>query len=322
MNAYWNDKRANYENIKVPAYVVADGVTSLHPTGTLAAFRRMASKDKWLRINNSNEWYDQSNPENQKDLLRFLDHFLKGAKNGWEKTPPVRVSLIDAGGTDKDVTFSSWPPEETRYKALYLDATGGSLSEKPVPWAASARYPATTGQSTFTITFDKDTQLTGYMKARLWVEADGADDMDVFVLAEKLDANDNVLVPHADFAQGYFPTVPPPGAQGRLRVSLRELDAKLSTHFEPVQKFRNPQKLRPGEKVPIDIAMQPRAYFFHAGQKLRLTVAGYSIKYTTAGHQVPTLNQGTHVIHTGSKYQSYLQVPVISSKGGEHHDRD
>jgi predicted acyl esterase len=94
------------------------------------------------------------------------------------------------------------------------------------------------------------------------------------------------------------------GAPGRLRVSLRELDPSLSTDFMPVQKFQTSKKLKAGEIVPVDIAIQPRAYFFHAGQKLRLTVAGYSVRYTTAGKLMPTLNKGTHIIHTGARYSS------------------
>ena len=35
--------------------------------------------------------------------------------------------------------------------------------------------------------------MVGYPKARLWVEAEGADDMDLFVLVQKLDANGTPL---------------------------------------------------------------------------------------------------------------------------------
>jgi hypothetical protein len=35
--------------------------------------------------------------------------------------------------------------------------------------------------------------MVGYPKARLWVEAKGADDMDLFVLVQKLDAHGTQL---------------------------------------------------------------------------------------------------------------------------------
>lgn len=311
MNAYWEDKSAKLEQVTVPAYVVADGVTSLHPTGTLEGFRRIASADKWLRINNTNEWYDQYLPANESDLLRFFDKYLKGANNGWETTPRVRVSVIDAGGTDlENKPFSAWPIPQTQYRKLYLDGANAGLSSTAPAAGSTVSYDAKTGQTTFTHTFAQDTQIIGYLKLRLFVEAQGADDMDVFTLVEKLDAADNLLVPHANYAAGYFPLVPPPGAHGRQRVSLRELGPQ-STDYFPIHSFRASQKLAAGQVVPVDIAIQPRAYFFHAGQKLRLTVAGYSIKYTTAGMSVATLNQGTHVIHTGGNTSSFLQIPVV-----------
>ena len=40
----------------------------------------------------------------------------------------------------------------------------------------------------FLTRFDQETVLVGYPKAHLWVEARGADDMDLFVLVQKLDA--------------------------------------------------------------------------------------------------------------------------------------
>ncbi len=48
---------------------------------------------------------------------------------------------------------------------------------------------------------------------------------------------------------------PHPGSSGKLRVSRRELDPVLSTDFQPVQAHRRREKLKPGEIVPVDIAI-------------------------------------------------------------------
>jgi predicted acyl esterase len=161
----------------------------------------------------------------------------------------------------------------------------------------------------------------------LWVEAQGADDMDLFLLVEKLDADGNLLAPHRDLADTY--SISPPGAPGRLRVSLRELDPDLSTDFVPVQAFRRHQKLAPGEVVPVDIGFTPRSYYVEAGQQLRLTVAGYNVRGTcvdvqatedevvrasrVASEHPRAENTGSHVIHTGPEYLSYLKVPVVEN---------
>ena len=77
MNDYWEDKAANFEKITCPAYVVASYTSQVHAHGTFEGFRRLSSKEKWLRIHNTQEWSDQHRPENRADLLKFYDYYLK-----------------------------------------------------------------------------------------------------------------------------------------------------------------------------------------------------------------------------------------------------
>jgi len=328
MSDYWEDKAPDLSQVEVPAYVVMDGVTGLHSFGASEAFRRLGSTEKWLRINNTHEWYDQYSEYYQNDVLRFFDRYLKGVDNGWEETPRVRACIINAGGEDSvDVPFTQWPVSGTRYQQLYLDADSQVLSTTPPTGVSSVSYPGTDGAVSFTITFDQDTTLLGYMSARLWVEARDAEDMDLFLLVEKLDGDGNLLAPHRQFADTY--PISPPGAPGRLRVSLRELDAQLSTDFLPVQAFRRHQKLAAGEIVPVDIGLTPRSYHVEAGQRLRLTVAGYNVRGTGVDAHAPqddallgarlaaehprAENRGSHIIHTGPEHLSYLTVPVVQT---------
>jgi hypothetical protein len=323
LDAYWHDKAAKLESITVPAYAVTDVVTDLHRMGTFEGFRRLGSRQKWLRVNNRQEWVDQYDPVNEADLLKFYDYFLRGADNGWQKTPKVRMDVLDPGGKDRlNVPYTSWPLEQTRYERLYLGADR-HLQAKPATAAVQSSYPATTGESVFTYRFAHDTQLTGYLSAHLWVEAKGADEADVFVLVEKLDKHGTLLVPDQVSARQYFP-IPPAGAHGRLRASLRKLDPKLSTDFIPIQSFDHPENLHPGDIVPLDIAIMPASEVFHAGEQLRLTIAGHEFSAPPGGPApagmlafmkpippVPTKNAGVHVIHAGGDHQSYLQIPVI-----------
>lgn len=147
--------------------------------------------------------------------------------------------------------------------------------------------------------------------------ASGAKDMDLFLLLEKLDADGNVLEPlpdcTIDILAGCIAMdnisgagALPPGAIGHLRVSLRELDPTLSTPYQPVQKFTQNQYLTKGEIVPVKIGFTPKTYYFHAGQQLRLTVSGHNPSYNQS-----TTNSGKHIIHTGEKFQSYLQIPTV-----------
>ena len=105
------------------------------------------------------------------------------------------------------------------------------------------------------------------------------------------------------------------GPDNRLRVSLRALDPEKYTEHFPEQSFRVAEKLKPGEIVPIDIQIWPTALKFHAGQKLRIVIAGYDYM----GHPLPggestrfkPDNKGIHVIHTGGAYESFLSIPTI-----------
>ena len=97
----------------------------------------------------------------------------------------------------------------------------------PVAEESFAGYEAVAGEVAFEMTFDQETELTGFMKLRLWVEARGADDMDLIVTVQKADAEGNV-VPTLSTAG------PHPGVSGVLRASRRELDEDRSAAYQPV----------------------------------------------------------------------------------------
>ncbi|MFW7347924.1 MAG: CocE/NonD family hydrolase [Pigmentiphaga sp.] len=296
MNAYWEDKIADMSRIEIPMYLVGSYGLEI-AAAELDGFHRVASRDKWLRITEKGLWNDQYTPENVEDYRRFLDRYLKGLDNGWERTPRVRMTVLDPGGRNqRHVPASDWPLPDTRYRKAYLDAATGTLSPRPVGAASSASYDARTGTAVFVHRFDRDTRLIGYLKLRLWVEVAGADDGDFFVTVQKTGADGKVL----ETAEGYKET------GGRLRASMRALDAGRSKDFMPVHAFRKPERLRAGQVVPLDIAIAPTGMVWRAGQELRLTVAGDALKGVTA----PS-NAGRHVLHTGGKYQAYLQLPVI-----------
>ncbi|KAL4764994.1 CocE/NonD family hydrolase [Aspergillus foveolatus] len=306
MDAYWEDKSVALEKIKVPAYVVADNIMPLHTKGALEGYRRISSTEKWLRIDDTQEWNDMYNPLWQEDALQFLDYFLKGSDNGWELTPRVRAAVTDAGGSNRRLSANEWPIEHTEYRKLHLDAARHTLSTHPLSLEAEASYHARTGNTTFVTTFAQDMQLIGYFSAHLFVEASGADDMDLSLTLEKLDQDGNLLenVPACTVdlqSQCLVAAGSTRGTQARLRVSLRDLDHKKSTSFFPIQSFKSPRKLCAGEVVAIDVAFIPNAYYFHAGQQLRLVVQG-----ADSGS-----NNGSHIVHTGGKYGSYVQIPVV-----------
>ena len=348
MCAYWEDKAAKVENITIPAYVVASYTNSVHTHGTFAGYRRMASKEKWLRVHNTNEWFDYYTPENVEDLRRFFDHYLKGINNGWENTPRVRLSVLNPGG--KDIVGreeNEFPLARTVYQKLYLSATDHNLQTNLPQQESIDTYQSTSAENkvTYRYRMDKATEITGYMKLHLWVAAPDHDDMDLSVKVEKL-SKDGQPLPDA-FGNHI-------AATGRLRVSMRQLDESKSTEAEPYYTFTSEQKLKPGEIVPVEIEIWPIGLYFAEGEILQLTVEAYqpekaSIPFGSAKITIPTKgftympgqqtemmtlggnatecanpqevvtsptphNSGRHCIYTGGKYDSYLYIPVIPAK--------
>ncbi len=308
MNAYWEDKAAKLDQITIPAYVVASWTNGLHTPGTFVGYQRIASPDKWLRVHNTHEWPDYYDSHYQNDLRRFFDHYLRGVNNGWEDTPRVRISLLNAeDDQDVDRPEGQFPLAQTAYTPLYLDARAGQLALAPTDEAASARYAAEShGSAVFQLRFERDTALIGFLKLRLWVEAQGADDMDLFVLIQQLDEQGNVVVPKT-----WEPNWT--GPHGRLRVSHRQLDPAPSTPPQPYHTHTEEQRLTPGQIVAVEIGLTPIGLRWHAGQLLRLTIAGYNPAQLGFDWAIPlnTRNQGEHVIHTGGQYDSHLLIPII-----------
>ncbi len=306
MNGYWQDKIPDFTKINIPVYATA-GFSHFHLRGSVQGFRKIKTKQKWIRIHRDFEWPDSYAPENLEDLKRFYDRYLKDIHNGWEMTPRVRVDIMDAYDCDfqQRRAEKTFPLERTEYKRFYLDAAGKSMQPTPVADESSVQYEANAGFVEFNMFFAEDTELTGYMYLRLFVEADGHDDMDLFINIQKADTDGN-WIPWTTLNE------PHPGAWGKIRVSHRELDESLSTKFQPVMAHHRELKLHPGEIVPIDVEIVPSARIWHKGEQLRIQIAGH---YIREGWFEPlawdTDNHGNHVIHTGGQYESYIQVPVI-----------
>ena len=306
MNGYWEDKIPDFKKIRIPVYACASW-SHFHLRGSFNAFRKIRSPRKWMRAHREQEWPDLYSPKNIQDLKLFFDRYLKNIHNGWEMTPRYKIEVMDAYDYDfqTDRPEKEFPLARTQYKKLYINSENVSLQDSIPETENSCSYDAEEGLLNFDYQFDEDTEITGYMKLRLWVEADGHDEMDLFVNIQKADEDGN-----------WIPTnilgEPHPGTWGKMRVSARELDEKLSTDFEPVESGRSTQKLSKGEIVPVDIRIVPISRIWHKGQKLRIQLSG---RYIREGWFEPltwdTDNKGRHVVHAGGKYDSFLQVPII-----------
>jgi uncharacterized protein len=313
-DAYWASKDVDLEAIVTPAFVVASWADQgLHTRGTLEGYKRISSKEKWLEVHGRKKWEYYYRPESIEKQRAFFDHFLKQRGTVVPAWPKVLIEVRERANVGAMRAEREWPLARTDFRKLYLNGPDKKLAGDPLPAATETRYDSQSaeGRAVFDHEFTTDTELTGHMKLRLWVEAVGSDDMDLFVAVQKFD-RDGSYVPFVFYAM----LETGPVALGWLRVSHRELDEKRSRPEQPVHPHTREQRLKPGERVPVDIEIWPSSTLFRAGQKLRVVVQGKDIEdkglpnAPFARHE-NTRNKGTHVIHSGGQYDSYLLVPVV-----------
>lgn len=329
---YWADKTPDVERITVPAYVVASYTNKLHPVGTLQGWARLRSP-KWLRVHNTQEWPDFYEHRNVEDLRRFFDHFLRDIDNDWGRTPAVRMSVLDPGHSDEvERVEDAFPPKRTRERVFHLDAASRTLSDEPTA-SASVGYPVGTtaaGRVDFLHRFDRDTEIVGHPLVTLWVEAEGHDDMDLYVYLKKLDAKGRELFHQhltlgLPLARTWMPLARRAGveavqraffggADGMLRVSRRGLDPGHPQDL-PQLALRTERKLTPGEIVRVEVPIWPIAMRWHRGEQLSLTIADRSL----VPPELPDLPDRApqpgrrHILHTGGDHPSRLVVGTLDA---------
>jgi predicted acyl esterase len=177
---------------------------------------------------------------------QFFDRFLKGIDNEVEHWPRVNVEIRERSQVGNYRAEREWPLARTKYTPLFLDASKNKLVDSPVQQVAQSRYDVDnlkdqSQKAVFELAFREKTELTGYSKLKLWVEAVGSDDMDLYVVIDKYDrTGDRVPFPsQSGYDHG-------PVAFGWLRVSHRELDENRSMPHQPVLKHQREIKLACG----------------------------------------------------------------------------
>ena len=316
---YWKAKSAKLDEITVPMLACASfSDHGLHTMGSFRAFEKAKSKHKWVYTHRTGKWVSYYSPEVQKMTKDFMDCFLKDdTSSGFLDTPPVRLEVRSSLDEIHEVRYEKeWPIARTQYTRLYMSGQPQSLVLEIPEQPMEVVHPAKNGKALFNFKFNEDTELSGYMKLRVWVEArpektgeQSPDDMAMFVAINKLDRDGNAV--HFNGSVGNNRDMV---TRGDCRVSRRELDPVESTEWHPILKGTSEQKLTPGEIVPVDIELYPSSTFFSAGETLQLIIGSDEIIPSPPYKKFVDCNHGKHVIHFGGEYDSYLLVPKIQPK--------
>jgi putative CocE/NonD family hydrolase len=160
---------------------------------------------------------------------------------------------------------------------------------------------------TFTTTpLPRDLEIAGPIKLVLFASSSGAD-TDFFVKLS--DQFPQSAEDRAKTLNPGFELV----TRGWLRASHRALDPERSTDMVPYHTHCNPQPLTRGEVYPFEISLEPQAYLFKAGHRIRLEIANGDSQVTEAlwTHYYRPDKIGADTIHHSTRYPSRLILPVF-----------
>jgi uncharacterized protein len=310
---WWRRLVPALAGIDVPALICGSfSDNNLHGRGSFRGWQHISSADRFLYTHRGGKWATFYATEARAAQLRFFDRYLRGR----DVPPPPRVRLevrerrnVIASVRDED----GWPLDRTAWTPLYLTASG--LAAEPPTTAGRIGFGLRTQGACWEWTVPADTELTGPMALRLWVEVSGADDVDLFAGVEKWRGHRYVPFEGSyGFGRDRITT-------GWLKASLRALDEAASRPHEPVPACTARQPLAPGQVVQADLALGPSATLFRAGETLRLVVAGRWLwprnpltGQFPAAYQRGPAGRGTDpicTVHWGPGRQARLLVPVI-----------
>lgn len=297
---YYASREYSLKDIEVPLLSVGNlGNIVVHWRGNVEGYMNAGSRYKFLRTITGRHdlpFYSDTEVEIQKS---FFSAFLKDDDHaGWKSGKQPKVSLVlrksgvkhdspeAASGrvfTRRDET--EWPLARTQYTKFYLGPDLSWAPEAPsVPVHQRLSYPALTVPEDnsylrfFTAAFDKETEITGHILARVNVSATAKlggsvpKDIDLFLTVRHWDANGDEV-----FYTGSIGD-PVPLSKGWQRVSLRKINHDHPQHREwrPYRDYfsTDVQPVIPGEVYAVDVEVWATQVVVQKGEKLSFEISG------------------------------------------------
>lgn len=330
----WIDRSADLSKIEIPFLSVSNWFSAgIHTRGNFRAFENAPSPHKWLLVNIGSHILKFYSVEGRELQKKFLDYWLKGIDTGLMQEPRVKLA-IPTGGSDYTWRYENeYPLARTKWEKHYLDASSKSLMSNKIGETSTVEFSGdhdkesrNWGHPFMLEKFDKTenrdkrvlfesapfenkTEILGPIKLKLWASST-TNDMDIFVSLRHIDAegveivNDGSNIGNAPIAQGW------------LRASLRKLDPQKSTDQKPYYSFDEVQKIESNKPYPLEIELWDAAMVVKKGHSLLIEIG--SQNQSGCAYFLQTSDDRNWdadvTIHTGGKFDSYLQLPIIPSE--------
>lgn len=331
MNSF--DLARNADRIQVPVLSV-EAFQDQAITPRSSHYQARLGPDKlWLfQTNGRHDMYFAA--AFQAMAIRFLDRFVKGQDNGFERDTPrttVWMETFETGDSVLERRASPQPrwtvhkptvkPSDLVMKEYHL-APGGVLADAVSPGAADGfDYPGAgvavnnVAGTTFWGPMPADWKKTSLAYTSAPLERDmlvyGPGSADLWVTANAGDADIQVTVTELrpDGQETYV-------QRGWLRLSNRTLDTARSTPLLPVHS-EQPEHLSPvlpGQPTFARVEINKMGHYFRKGSRLRIWIDTPS---QTGGLVFDTFTQAqrVHVLHT-ARYDSIVRFGLLQDVSG------
>ena len=336
---FWKERSAfeQLDKIKVPLFSIGVWAKQdLHLAGNIAGYLK-AKGDKKLAMTGTPTAFSSASDFasvdfHKKYLLPFYDHYLKGAKTNWSARPNIEYPVRNTGTVR---TFETWPPPGIRPTTFYLrqgptgsvtslndgaldralpprDGSRTSYSYPQPNWVLGVVPVGPTGPdpARAVLTFTSpplaaDIEIAGQGKVIVYASTT-RDDMDLIVkLSEQMAQSEE------ERTRGVQPRYVI-ATKGWLRVSHAEHDGGAGDAF-PFYTHAGRQALTPGRVYQAEIPLEPIAYRFRQGNRIRVEIA-CSDSPVTDGlffHVYRPDKIGTDTIHHDAEHPSHVVLPVL-----------
>lgn len=297
----WLDRSpvSGFGKIDVPTYLLNSWQDEQLPARIFGSLREFGRPDLlWANFTNGNHGRDYYSVTTQELTLDFLDRFVRGVDNGWEREVPhlaigLEAATLRAG--DGSQNEPAWWIERdgvtpgARAKRFYLRERGGLSARKPARTEAPDRYvyplPSgdvlepgvqldgrTSGQYAWKLPLDlPGAGSVAYTSAPMTSDlvVAGPASLDVWLASTATDVD----------VQATLTEVRPDGMEtyvqrGWLRASHRKLDKQQSSVLRPVHTHEraDARPLAEGKPTKLRVEVFPFAHAFRRGSRLRLWI--------------------------------------------------
>lgn len=321
---FHRDRIADLSKIVVPIMSAGNwGGIGLHSRGNFEGYLRSASKQKWLSVHvGKHEEYFYL-PYGLEIQRRFFDHFLKGIDNGFDKEPPVQLTIRHPDNKFEERKENEWPIARTVWTKMYLDTNNKRLAREPPSAKSNTSFRAGKDEIVFRAQpFEKETEITGPLAAKIFMSS-STSDADLFFTLRGFAPDGSEVT----FQGANEPKTPL--SQGWMRASHRKLDPKISVPYRPFYTHDEIQPLTPSKIYGLDVEIWPTCIVLPKGYWIELLVEGSDFErpggqgpfkgsgpfvHTYPSDHPPGIYDGVTNLYSGGDTDSYLFVPIVPPK--------